>query len=171
MLSTTIYGIWESNRCVGREELYDIFYDYFCEDEPIPEFESDGYWQFNEIVNQSESEFFWNELECSKLKRDSFLITGRFGWYNHYRKVQPYVMVGIENAISSCLERADNCEVSFENGSIILNTQHHDGNDWFEVRRLSEEGRKRAQDAHIAGKAVQPSPDWFAPLTIEEIDF
>lgn len=174
MMSAAIYSIYESNRCIGENELPDIFEDYFdLEDEPIPVFESDEYWQFVELVNQTENEYFWSDLNHSLLNGSHFLITGRLGWYAHNHKIKPFIAEGINEAINDCLNvfDADNCEVAYENGSIIINTQHHDGNNWFEVRRLTEKGISEATEAINADKRLNPSPDWFAPLQLAEIDF
>ena len=174
MMSAAIYSIYESNRCVGKNELPDIFEDYFdTEEEPVPEYESDAYWQFNEMVNTTENEYFWSDLNHSLLNASHFLVTGRLGWYTHNRRLKPFVTKGINESINDCLDafNADNCEVALENGSIIINAQHHDGNNWFEVRRLSEKGISEATKAINDGKRLNPSPDWFRPLQLSEIDF
>lgn len=175
-MRSSIYTIYDSSRCIGRNELPDIFDEYFdTEEEPVPEYESEGYWQFNEMVNCTEAENFWEDLRQSELnKADTpFLVTGHIGWYNSHRKFRPFVTEGIFDAISDCLEviNADSCEVEFLDGAILIQAHHHDGCNWFEVRRLTEKGADKAADTLSRGKTVKPSPGWFRPLQLDEIDF
>ena len=180
MMSSTIHIIYESARCVGQNELYDIFEDYFDTDiHDVPEFESDEYWQFNEIVNQSEAELFWDGLSDSPLNGSDihYLITGFVGWYNHRHKFKSQVAHGLEEAISTCIDvcNSDTGVVEFDNGSIIVHTQHHDGANWFEVRRLTPKGAQEATrevaEAVSRRRAVRESSDWFDPIKLDEINF
>lgn len=173
-MSASIYTIYESSRCIGINELPDIFEDYFdTEDNPVPEFESDEYWEFNELVNIDEAETFCNELHQSLLNQGAFLVTGRVGWYERHRKFHPVLAEGIEKAVNICAEElnADYCDVEYENGSVIIRTRHHDGENWFEVRRLSDKGIAEVNKALAGKRAMREQPDWFRPLKLNEIDF
>ena len=173
-MRTSVYTIFESARCIGQNELPDIFDDYFdTEKEPVPGYETDEYWQFNEIVNQVEGEEFFYDLGHSKLNdaNTKFLVTGYYGYYEHYRKARPIVAEGIEDAINACLEVADTCEVEFKDGSIIVHAHHHDGCNWFEVRRLSTKGASEASKRVSSKRTIKLSPDWFDPLKLNEIYF
>lgn len=171
----SIYTIYESSRCVGENELPDIFDDYFdTEKEPVPGYETDEYWQFNELVNCTEAETFWEDLKVSELNKTEtlFLVTGHIGWYNSHRKIRPFVTEGIESALDECLGgNTDTCEVEYMDGSILVQGHHHDGCNWFEVRRLTEKGANKAADDLSRGKTIKPTPDWFRPLQTNEIDF
>jgi len=174
-MHTSVYTIFESARCIGRNELYDIFDDYFdTEKEPVPGYETDEYWQFNEMVNQVEGEEFFYDLGHSKLNdaNTKFLVTGHIGWYNSHRKFRPFVAEGIVSALDECLGgNTDTCEVEYMDGSILVQGHHHDGCNWFEVRRLTAKGADKAADALSRGKTIKPSPDWLDPLKLNEIDF
>ena len=172
MMRTTIYSIYESARCIGMNELPELFEDYYGEEEETPIYESDSYWQFNELVNQVEGEAFFYDLNHNILNggHTKFLVTGCIGWYEHYHKVKPAVIEGFEEAVGYCLDGSDTCEVEFKEGSVIVHAHHHDGCNWFEVRRLSEKGINEAEKAVSSKKTMRESPDWFNPLKLNEIE-
>ena len=171
----TIYSIYESARCIGMNELPELFDDYYGveDEEEIPVYESDAYWQFNELVNQVEGEEFFYDLHNNILNEGhtKFLVTGYIGWYNHNRKVTPAVIEGLEEAVGYALDviNSDQCEIEYKNGSIIVHAHHHDGCNWFEVRRLTEKGANEAEKAASRIRMTKIPTDWLAPLQLNEI--
>jgi hypothetical protein len=151
-------------------ELFDDYYGTENEDD-VPIYESDAYWQFNEMVNQVEGEEFFYDLSHSKLNdaNTKFLVTGYIGWYNKNHRIKPYVMEGIEQAVETCLDQSDICEIEFKDGSIIVHAHHHDGCNWFEVRRLTEKGANEAEKAASRIRMTKIPTDWLAPLQLDEI--
>lgn len=92
-------------------------------------------------------QFFIGDLERLLTKHHCLLI-GTFGSWRGPKEGGKFI-----NTVSdllSCIQHLDNMEVYEENGHLYIKGSHHDGNDSYELKVLTEKGYRLANDNYFA---------------------
>ena len=134
-------------------DVYDEARNFFLEEygeEPTDE-------QVYQYIADNES-FAWDNMleELTPLLSSQVIVSGSIGRWNG-----THTGAGIESEynlpkwakdsllcyiLSTYGKDCDYFKISLEHGAICISCSHHDGNNYFEIRNLSEKGRKAYSD-------------------------
>jgi hypothetical protein len=122
--------------------------DYLCDCEanltqPRGE-NSEDYWDFVSSYQQMEWEDFLLNLEGSKTNKSYYwIITGKLGLWDGVKDIRPVKCDTLKEAILKCVEGLDSIKVEKKSNVIYITGVHHDGQNCFEIRALSNLGNDR----------------------------
>lgn len=161
-------------------------YDYadyleYCEMneiEPSPE----GSSKFYEWCGEMDAE----NVECDlcnlkyvKASKENykFFITGSLGLWNGRKNIHSVKMFSLVDAIMSAINAMD-CQCYYdvhleEDGTIGVSVSHHDGTNYFSIRRLNAKGIKAVDKlieyGTIRNNDVEIKEEWFRKIKPEDI--
>lgn len=167
------FTIYDSEREVSYEE-----YIEFCEDqerEPQPE-NSEDYWDYVSKTSKWDFGDMRMNLEHSKIDYP-ILLTGMLGLWDGRHEIYPLLFdssskTTIHDAIMKCATCDGHVKVSFDNGKICVSVGHHDGTNYFEIRKLSSRGIPAVRRLMEKGtRPIEVKEQWFAKIKYNEIDF
>ncbi len=138
--------------------IYDNYYDSDREDEVremlFDEYADDNGWQrpedvpdrqvFEEIDFQDRE--MWNDVkdELSELfSKDVYLLTGTCGRWNGPAQGGRFIR-SVEDLLS-CIEHLDYIRIYDRGGHLYIHGSHHDGDDNYELKRLTGKGYELAR--------------------------
>ena len=93
-----------------------------------------------------EYDSFVLNMENSAKAQQPCLLTGSCGLWNGRREIMPYKFSNVLSAIIKAYGSCDDIIVSQEDGVIKVESFHHDGCNRFEIRPLTENGKKMLED-------------------------
>ena len=167
------FTIYDSEREVTYEE-----YKEHCEineREPQPE-KSEDYWDYVNDTREWDFDCMSLNLKHSKINYP-VLLTGTLGLWNGRHEIYPMLFdssetTTIHDAIMKCATCNGHVKVSFDNGNICVSVAHHDGTNYFEIRKLSSRGIPAVRRLMEKGaRPIEVKDQWFAKIKNSEIDF
>lgn len=104
---------------------------------------------FKEI--ESEDDICWGFIKSdleNMFKTDYFLLTGLCGtWHG---QIEGGKFISSLPELLSVLQHLDDLRIIDRNGHLIIEGSHHDGNDRYELKRLTRKGYALASSYHFA---------------------
>lgn len=123
-------------------------YKEYCEAngcEPQSE-DSQDYWYYvSEICSMKYNDFI-SDMENSTQANKPCLLTGSCGLWNGRHEIIPYKFGDALSAVKRAYGSCDDLKVKQEDGIIKVEVLHHDGSNFFEIRPLTEYGKKMLKD-------------------------
>lgn len=94
---------------------------------------SDGFlnWVYEEIALNYECDL--QNIRNFKNYNVPVKVTGTLGLWDGRHEIAPAVFDSVYDAIIECVYRADDAEVIWDDGEIIVNAYHHDGVNVFHI--------------------------------------
>lgn len=138
---------WLDTYCEGGHS-YDEYKEW-CEDNELgADIEgSEDYWRW---INEE----IWNDVECffENLKyskgvvQQPCVISGVLGLWWGKARINNEMESDLGDAVRRCMGCGDASEVYSENGVVYVISMHHDGENRFEIRPLTERGAERMEE-------------------------
>lgn len=134
---------------IEEQVLYDstreIYYDKYVEDCVLNDIEPQGQESkdYYDFVSEQRNLYFEDFRYNLKSNSDYWIITGSVGLWCGRRKIIPTMVYGLWESILKCLGECNDTKVVKRGNVIEVNSYHHDGQDCFEIRALTELGKER----------------------------
>ena len=137
-------------------------YVEYCKANNIEPDEEDSvdYWEY---VGDMQRYYYEEELINIKHSDDMdkpCIITGSLGLWNGRKTVWATYSKDIVSAIKKCFGSCDDLVVTFKNGVYNCKAMHHDGTNYFEIRKLTNSGIKAVEKWYSESNSVEVKPSW-----------
>lgn len=160
-----------TNRTDGWEDCYDDYLEW-CETNDIEPAEKDSTEYWNWVYDEVEETISCDldNMEYSKIKDRTFLISGKIGLWHGTPTIKPIVVKGLVNAVKKVWGEGDRhftIELDTEAGYMTSRISSHDdpcGNTRLEVRMLNRNGEKWAEAADDRGDDIEFNNRWWSKI-------
>ena len=123
---------------------YPTYEDYVqdCEENGNEVYEEDSreYWHWVSDMTQMDLEDALSNIEYSPDAKCPCIVTGTLGLWNGRPTIHPTRCESLRKAVEKCMRSGDDAKVTYDNGVIKVEVYHHDGTNYFEIRKLSKRG-------------------------------
>jgi hypothetical protein len=114
-------------------------YEEFCEDMGIPGSEAKFIdWAYEEVRMDFEQDLE-NIKDCREYNVP-VVVTGILGLWWGRPEIEATRFESVFDAIEACMKGADEVDVKYDDGEIIVYATHHDGTNVFTINALSKKG-------------------------------
>lgn len=138
--------IYDNYYSLEREkEIREYLFDEYAEENgwQSPEDISDDR-MFDEMYFQNQMEWDCFEADIKPMfEKDTYLLTGYFGGWRGSREGGTFIRSF--NDLLSCIEHLDYIRIYDKNGHLYIHGSHHDGNDDYELKMLTDKGYEYAE--------------------------
>lgn len=146
----------------------------FCEANnlQVPELGSSRSYELTQRLVDEDVEEFFDNLDDCKAEHDTYMITGTLGlWYGKVELTHIPVRDSLKKSINGCLGRdIEDYQINLmPNGVIQLIAMHHDGRNYFEIRKLGNRVPKKVIDCVGKYYDGEVRDYWFEKIKIEDI--
>ena len=133
----------DSTREISIDEI-----NGFCEinNIDIPEEDTAEYYDIVTTLRTDDADDFFGNLHYSKYNNRPCIIVGTLGLWNGRHDIYPTFAENIEDAISNCLEHADDYKIYIDDDTLKVSVYHHDGSNHFSILVLSKKGENHYGD-------------------------
>lgn len=119
---------------------YEDYLEY-CEDmglEPMGDNSGDYFnWCREETDCNVESDL--ENIKYCKQYNVPVVITGKLGLWDGKHEIEPVYMDSVYDAITKCMDGADDVKADYVDGEIVVYAYHHDGTNFFRINAVDEE--------------------------------
>ena len=134
----------------GFDETKEYLFDTFAEEEgwlSIDESPDCVVYHEIELIQRSEWDDFMADLEYL-FSKDSYLLTGTCGRWNGPAEGGKFVSSTDE--LLDCIKHLDFLKFYDQDGHFYITGYHHDGSDFYEMKRLTKKGYELASRNYFA---------------------
>lgn len=137
------------------------YQDYLehCEinNEEVGEEGSADYWGWVQSMIVEDVDDFIDNIRYAKRWKIPVVVSGYLGlWWSDCVGIENTMFKTLEAALLECWEGADDVEITLEDGVLHFKGMHHDGNNHFEIRPLTERGERLMRD----GERINVNSHW-----------
>ena len=133
---------------------YEDFVDY-CKEEnwdmqedelEIPAEYSESYREWVQEQIEEDIECFFANLQYSDANKTPVVVTGSLGLWWGRPSIEDTLIESLLAAVKKCVEECDYFKVYSEEGVLYVESSHHDGTNYFEIRPLTDLGAELMRD-------------------------
>ena len=111
-----------------------------CNDNDVPEEDTEAYYDIVTHLQTTDVDDFFGNLRYSKYNNKPCIIVGTLGLWDGRHDIYPTYQNSIEDAISNCIEHADDYKIYIDDDTLKVSVYHHDGSNHFSILVLSKKG-------------------------------